>query len=171
MDMCLCVYLICTSKLSQYFCIHMCHWHRPYLKLTKCYKAGVFKLFFLVLGLGLFPSLDLCHLSSSGLWDPWLQEWAHRLLLLQRGPSPRVADRKVGLSQELVPYQEDTESWKSPHPRSLYFLLDLWASFDLETNPFFLSLFLFPPTLFPLLSTSLGKSEPMWEIINNSDCK
>lgn len=94
------------------------------------------------------PGLCLCFLNCSGLSGHQLQEWV-LLPLAVEGTWPWGCRQEGGAIPRTVPYQKDTESWKSPHPRSLYFLLDLGASFDLETNPFFLSLFLFPPLSIP----------------------
>lgn len=151
MEMCLHVCLICRGKLSQYFSVHIFSPHKPYLKLTKYFKASIFQLFFHVVDLGHVPPVLLwtCRqaspgvgaigtLAAEGIWP-----WGYR----QEGGAIRRTSFLSGGYRVL----------KIPHPRSLYFLLDLWASFDLETNPFFLSLFLFPPSLSSPVSTNLGK--------------
>ena len=60
---------------------------------------------FFVVDLGLLPGLGLYHLSCS-----WALGGGASLALAARGPGPGASDRRVGPSQELVPYQEDTES-------------------------------------------------------------
>lgn len=49
-------------------------------------------------------------LCCSGLAGKHLQEWVPLAPLLQRGSDPGATDRRVGPSEELVSYQEDTES-------------------------------------------------------------
>lgn len=116
------------------------------LSLTKCKQSRYFPV---------VPAMNwgrasqdqrLCLVSCSGLAGHQLLGWAPSPVLVAKGTQPWGCRQEGGAVPRTSSLSGGYRVLKIPPTPGVCFLSDLWASFDLEANPFFLSLFLLPPS-------------------------